>query len=91
LRLVDLTSEGLRRLDVSRARLIESDARCNAETAAWAQALHAHREHVDGLTWVYRQDDTSRALVLFGDRVEVAELLVAEGCVPLHLGSRRRP
>ena len=37
--------------------------------------------------WVSRQHDTSRALVLFGDRVALAELEVARGAVPLTLGA----
>jgi hypothetical protein len=87
LQLVDLTSDGLRRLELTRVELIESDARSYADTAAWARALHTHPRHVDGLMWVSRQRDTSLALVLFGDRVKKSELAVAPGEVPLPLGS----
>jgi RES domain len=86
LKLVDLTSDGLRRLELTRGQLIDSDARSYADTAAWAQALHAHPHNVDGLLWVSRQHDTSRALVLFGDRVKVDDLEVAPE-VPLTLGA----
>jgi hypothetical protein len=85
--LVDLTSPGLSRLRLSRGELIESDARSYPQTAAWARALHGHPEHVDGLTWVSRQHDTSRALVLFGDRVQLSQLEAAPGAVPLALGA----
>ncbi|CCG02208.1 conserved protein of unknown function [Blastococcus saxobsidens DD2] len=88
LTLVDLTSEGLRRLELTRGELIDSDARSYPDTAAWARALHAHPHGVDGLLWVSRQRDIGRALVLFGDRVQVEELEVAPE-VPLTLGAGR--
>lgn len=87
LQLVDLTSDGLRRLELTRVELIESDARSYPDTAAWARALHNHPHHLDGLMWVSRQRDTSLALVLFGDRVKQSDLAVAPGQVPLPLGS----
>lgn len=87
LRLVDLTSDGLSRLGLSRQELIESDPRSYTGTAAWAQALHAHPARVDGLVWVSRQHDTSQALVLFADRVDVADLHVAPSAIPLTLGA----
>jgi hypothetical protein len=40
--LVDLTSDGLRRLGLTRGELIESDSRSYPRTAAWARALHDH-------------------------------------------------
>ena len=89
LTLVDLTSEGLRRLELTRGELIDSDARSYPNTAAWARALHAHSADIDGLLWVSRQRDASRALVLFGDRVKVDDLAVAPDEVPLTLGIGR--
>lgn len=89
LTLVDLTIEGLRRLELTRRELIDSDARSYPDTAAWARALHAHPHGVDGLLWVSRQHDTSRALVLFGDRVGGGDLEVAPDEVPLILGIGR--
>lgn len=85
--LVDLTSDGLRRLGVSRTELIESDARSYPGTAAWARALHAHPARVDGLMWVSRQQDTSRALVLFADRVQPDTITVPDRAIPLTLGA----
>jgi hypothetical protein len=85
--LADLTSAGLSRLGLSRPSLIESDARSYPDTAAWARALHAHPARVDGLLWVSRQHDTSRALVLFGDRVDLSVLEAAPDAVPLTLGA----
>jgi hypothetical protein len=74
LSLVQLFGFGLRRLGVTRLELIETGAEDYGETAAWARSLHASSEAVDGLVWVSRQNDASRALVLFGDRVARSSL-----------------
>jgi hypothetical protein len=86
LTLVQLHGHGLRRLEVSRAELIESNSEHYPQTVRWAQALHAARERIDGLVWVSRQHDTAFALVLFGDRVRRADLDVIEPPLPLYLG-----
>lgn len=86
LKLVQLHGYGLRRLGISRRDLIESEAGAYPTTRLWAQALHRSEESLDGLVWVSRQYDTSRALVLFGDRVRRADLDVVESPLPLHLG-----
>lgn len=86
LTLVDLTSEGLRRLELAPDELTTCGAPRYQETAAWARALHAHPHRVDGLLWVSRQHNTSQALVLFGDRVGVGDLALAP-TVPLTLGA----
>jgi hypothetical protein len=72
LKLVDLTSDGLRRLKVSKEELITSPAREYVATARWAEALHRQFREVDGLVWMSRQRDRDRALVLFGDRARSA-------------------
>ena len=85
LRLADLTGPGLGRIGVSRPELIDSGPRSYGQTAIWARAIHAHAEHLDGLLWVSRQYDRSRALVLFGDRVDPAEIPQDPLSVPLPL------
>src|SRR3954465_8961684 len=87
--LVDLTSDGLRRLGLTRGELIESDSRSYPRTAAWARALHDHWQRVDGLLWASGQRDTGRALLLFGDRVKVSELALAPGAGSAHPRRRR--
>ncbi len=72
--LVDLTTDGLHRLGVGRGDLIETGPEYYEQTVAWAEALHALMPHVDGMTWVSRQYDTSRAAVLFGDRMSADDL-----------------
>lgn len=89
LTLVDLTSDGLRRLGLAREELIASGPRSYPATAAWARALHAHSETIDGLLWVSRQRDTSLALLLYGDRVEVDDVTVSAGDLPLALSAGR--
>ncbi|HET9212293.1 MAG TPA: RES family NAD+ phosphorylase [Thermoanaerobaculia bacterium] len=84
LRLVQLHGFGLRRLGLSRSELIDSDPSQYERTVRWAAALYAWSQEIDGLVWVSRQYDTSRSLVLFGDRVRREDLEVAE--VPLPLG-----
>src|SRR4051794_33432565 len=83
--LIDLTSDGPRRLGLTRGELIESDSRSYPRTAAWARALHDHWQRVDGLLWASGRRDTGRALLLFGDRIKVNEL--APGEVRLTLGA----
>ncbi len=89
LRLIDLTSEGLRRLGVRRTDLIESTSDQYPSTREWAQALHETDAKAAGLFWVARQHDTSRAVLLFGDRLPAAAIVEddsAEGPMPLGLG-----
>ena len=86
LTLAQLHGHGLRRLKISRAELIESDAARYGETVLWAQALHACKDRIDGLIWVSRQFDTAFSLVLFGDRVDRRDLKVAEPPLPIYLG-----
>lgn len=86
LRLVQLFGFGLRRLGVTRLRLIEARKRQFPRTAAWAQALHACDESIDGLIWVSRQNDGTRSVVLFGDRVSVSSLRCVDGPIPLKEG-----
>ena len=87
LALVDLTSHGLSRLGLAHSELIESGSRFYPATAEWARALHAHPAEVDGLVWISRQSNTSRALVLFGDRVSVDDLVVVPDRVPMTVGA----
>lgn len=46
-------------------------------TALWAKAVHDRFDHVDGLIWTSNLCDPDDALLLFGDRVAVADLQVA--------------
>ena len=85
LRLVDLTSSGLRRIGVARTELIESGPRAYPRTSLWSGALHDCPSAPDGLLWVSRQRDTSVCVVLFGDRVRPEDVEVVPGLVPAPL------
>lgn len=69
LQLVDLSTIALRKLGVQRNQLIDTEKDQYPNTRRWAEAIHAQCLEAQGLMWVSRQDDQSRAVVLFGDRV----------------------
>lgn len=69
LKLADLGSVALRKLGVQRKQLIDTEKDQYPATRRWAQAIHAQHPDVQGLSWISRQDDEARAVMLFGDRV----------------------
>jgi hypothetical protein len=81
LQLVDLASVPLRKLGVTRKQLIDTEKDQYPATRKWAEAIHRQCPQAQGLSWVSRQDDLARAVVLFGDRV-------AAGALRLEGGSR---
>lgn len=66
LKLAALRGRGLRRLQVTRAELIESPAAEYEQTVPWGRAIWEHAARYDGLIWTSRQDDTAAAVMLFG-------------------------
>jgi hypothetical protein len=90
LRLVELLGFGLRRLQLEAADLTATHATEYPRTVLWAQALHRAFADIDGLLWMSRQFNAARALVLFGDRVRQAELVVAKPALPLRAGPGRK-
>lgn len=86
LRLAQIFGFGLRRLNVTRLNLIEASQRQYSRTAAWARALHACDDCIDGLVWVSRQNDGTRSIILFGDRVPGSALRVLGPSLPLKSG-----
>lgn len=69
LELVDLASVALRKLGVTRKQLIDTEKDQYPLTRQWAAAIHRQCPQAQGLSWVSRQDDSARAVVLFGDRI----------------------
>jgi hypothetical protein len=67
--LADLGSRALRKLGVERKQLIDTEKDQYPVTRQWAVAIHAAFPQVQGLLWIARQDDSARAVVLFGDRI----------------------
>jgi hypothetical protein len=74
LRLADLGSLALRKLGVQRRQLIDTEKDQYPATRRWAEAIHTRHPDIQGLSWVSRQDDSARAVVLFGDRVPAGTL-----------------
>ena len=70
--LVDLASVPLRKLGIARAQLIDSEKDHYPLTRRWAEAIHRQCPQAQGLSWISRQDDAARAVMLFGDRIGVA-------------------
>ena len=83
LQLVDLASIPLRRLGISRRQLIDTEKDTYPLTRRWAEAIHTQCPSAQGLSWISRQDDSARALVLFGDRVEAGALVQSGASSPL--------
>jgi len=69
LQLVDLSSVALRKLGVTRRQLIDTDKDQYPATRQWAGAIHHQYPQAQGLCWISRQDDSARAVMLFGDRI----------------------
>ena len=83
LQLVDLASIPLRRLGISRRQLIDTEKDTYPLTRRWAEAIHMQCPSAQGLSWISRQDDSARALVLFGDRIEAGALVQSGASSPL--------
>lgn len=69
LKLADLSSKPLRKLGVTRKQLIDTEKDQYAKTREWAEAIYAQAPDIQGLYWTSRQDDSARAVMLFGDRI----------------------
>ncbi|MPQ67946.1 RES domain-containing protein [Pseudomonas sp. MWU12-2323] len=67
--LADLGSVALRKLGVPRRHLIDTEKDQYPATRQWAAAIHTQCPDIQGLSWVSRQADSARAVMLFGDRV----------------------
>lgn len=77
LRVVDLTSLGLRRLGLVRSDVIDSDQAGYHVTRRLAAWLYEHKPDVQGFCWTSRQNDEGRAVVLFETRLGPVTLAVA--------------
>jgi hypothetical protein len=94
-----LHGTGLRRLKVTAAELTSSPASSYATTVRWAEA--AHKAGLDGLVWMSRQCNDTKAYVFFGDRCGDAftqdpsharifaspadQIWLIDRCAPLHV------
>lgn len=83
--LVDLRALGLRRLQLHRRELIDTEADQYPRIARWARALYQASPLAGGLVWISRLADPP-AMVFFGDRVAEEDFAVVEGPIPLGTG-----
>lgn len=74
LRLAKFMGTGLRTLKVEAKDITATTAARYGETVHWAAAAHA--AGLDGAVWMSHRCNTDRAYVLFGDRVDMADLVV---------------
>lgn len=68
-KIVDLSTKGLKRLGLHRTDIIDTSTSAYPLTRQWAEWLHETATEAAGMYWTSRQDDESRAVVLFGDRL----------------------
>ena len=73
LRLAHLCGDPLARLRLTRAALLDPGPAFYADTARWAQAIHAAYPALHGLAWVSRQHDATSCVMFFGDRVAASD------------------
>ena len=105
LRVAILHGTGLRRLKVTAAELTSGPASSYASTVRWAEA--AHDVGLDGLVWMSRQCNDTKAYVFFGDRCAHAfvqdptharifagpadQIWLIDRCAPLHVDVLMEP
>ncbi|MEV6829278.1 RES family NAD+ phosphorylase [Amycolatopsis sp. NPDC051102] len=81
LRLAEFHDPGLLRLGLRPRQLTEAISCHYGRTVKWAEAVHQQVREAQGLVWMSGRFNTARALVLFGDRVDSANLHVVPGSV----------
>ncbi|MGZ5120891.1 MAG: RES family NAD+ phosphorylase [Burkholderiales bacterium] len=81
--LLDLSKVALRGLGIPPRQLIDTTKAHYPATRGWAEQVYAAHPHIQGFLWSSRQDDRALAVVLFGSRVKVSDLLDAKLSRPL--------
>ena len=77
LMLVQMRRPDLKRWNVEHDEVVSAPASKYLETARWAEAIHRQFPQAQGMAWTSNQCDPSSAYLLFGDRVQPSDLLVA--------------
>jgi RES domain len=77
LRLVDLSTKGLKRLGLTRREVVDTSVLEYANTRAFSERMHQTTQ-AQGLVWTSKQDDGAKAYLLFGDRISAIALRVVE-------------
>jgi hypothetical protein len=69
LRLANLTATGLRAGGLAPSDLFDGDKTDYPRTREWALWIWANMAQAQGLIWMSKQDNQSKAVMLFGDRM----------------------
>jgi hypothetical protein len=77
LSLIDFSSTGLRRVGLAKSQVIATNAVHYPATRALAQHLYERLPQAQGLLWMSRLFDQSRAVMLFADRIPTQHIGVA--------------
>jgi hypothetical protein len=77
LRLVDLSTKGLKRLGLTRGDVVDTAVLEYTRTRTLSEHLHQTTK-AQGLVWTSKQDDGVKAYLLYGDRISVSALRVIE-------------
>lgn len=83
--MIDLGNIALRKLGIDRAHLIDTTKAHYPETRRWAEALYQQFPDCQGLHWISRQDDSAKAILLFGNRIPAGTLSVVQAAEPLQV------
>ncbi|HWW63029.1 MAG TPA: RES family NAD+ phosphorylase [Thermoanaerobaculia bacterium] len=75
LRLIELCGAGLQKLRLLPEEITSTRPSEYPRTIQWAKALHGETPEAHGLLWMSHQFNTSKSLMLFGDRIEPPDLV----------------
>ncbi len=84
--LADFSAIGLRRLDLKRSDVIDSNKTEYPSSRELATAVYTHRPEIQGIQWTSRQDDRGSAVVLFGSRIKDGTIDTLRENLPLNDG-----
>jgi hypothetical protein len=76
--LANLREADLNKIGLTRASLVDTLAAQYTKTGRWAEGFHRGNPDIAGLVWTSRRCDPQSAYLLFGDRVDEADLAIAE-------------
>ncbi|MGV3652606.1 MAG: RES family NAD+ phosphorylase [Noviherbaspirillum sp.] len=76
LRLVNLHTPYLPKLGITRTQLVDSSPRHYGETREWARAAYLQCPDAQAIAYGSRRDDSSRCLMLFGNRLTTGKFMI---------------
>jgi hypothetical protein len=77
MRIAEFFGLGLRELGIEATQLTDTPMDNYPQTRTWAQAAWA--AGLDGIGWMSKRDNSARAYMLFGDRVQERDLEIVAG------------